>query len=61
MKYAMCDQKMDDCFAYVAGGCRLLSNTRFQKPCPFYKSGKDYAEGLRKYPIVPYSFGRGEE
>jgi len=35
---------MKDCFAYEpdGGGCRILSDTRYRKQCPFYKPKEQY-------------------
>lgn len=35
---APCRDEKEDCFAYVIGGCRCLSDTNFNgRKCPFYK------------------------
>ena len=43
-RYVSCEQQMKDCFAYEAdgGGCRVLRDTRFTRPCPFYKLKEQY-------------------
>lgn len=35
---AECRWKMKDCRAYRNGGCLALSDTKFTRPCPFYKA-----------------------
>lgn len=43
-KLVICRQDRTDCFAYVkywnikSGYCKCLSDTRFNYPCPFYKT-----------------------
>lgn len=32
-----CRQNKKACFAYKNSGCTCLIDTRFDKPCPFYK------------------------
>lgn len=36
----MCVEKKTDCFAYHDGKCVALSDTKFNRPCPFYKTRK---------------------
>ena len=42
----LCEQKKDDCFAFSAGYCMILTDTLFNGPCPFYKT-PDTLEGER--------------
>ena len=37
-KLQKCRQQKTDCFAYMKGVCKALKDTRFNYPCPFYKS-----------------------
>lgn len=55
MNYASCQQERSDCFANVLGGCKILSYTSFDKPCPFYKSKKQFEEDRKKHPWIDYS------
>ena len=34
---APCSRNAPDCKAYRHGGCIALSDTKFNRPCPFYK------------------------
>ena len=52
MRYPTCQQEKKDCFAYVLGGCKILSYTHFEKKCPFYKSQEQYKADLRKHPWI---------
>ena len=52
MKYPICLQEKENCFANVCGGCRILSYTSFNKECPFYKTKEQYEEDLIKHPWV---------
>ena len=41
MNYKKCDQNRKDCFAYCgAGKCFVLDDTKFNYPCPFYKTNQ---------------------
>ena len=45
-------EKCPDCFARNdIGECLVLSNTTFEKKCPFYKLKKDQLEAIEKYKI----------
>lgn len=39
-----CEQKKEDCFAYVSGRCRVLTSGAFRRDCPFYKPKKKKKE-----------------
>lgn len=36
-----CRQKKTNCMFYGEGRCRILSDTEFDRVCPFFKKGKD--------------------
>lgn len=46
-----CKNIQKDCFARNKdnGECRALTDTHFPDDCPFYKTVKEYNEGLKKY------------
>lgn len=35
-----CEGNRSDCFAFCDGKCAVLNDTRFGRPCPFYKTKK---------------------
>lgn len=37
-KAPSCDKTT--CFAYANGGCRVLTDTRFKRGCPFFKDAE---------------------
>lgn len=37
----ICEQKRNDCNRNHDGKCVLLSDTHFNKPCPFYKKREE--------------------
>ena len=37
----ICRDYFPDCFAYSNGHCMALNDTRFDKPCPFYKKATE--------------------
>lgn len=49
-RFEKCLQHETDCFAYWQGECRALTDTDFKdRPCPFFKTNAEYAEGLKRY------------
>ena len=43
--FPMCSQHRFDCFACEMGRCVALIDTKFDKPCPFYKPLPQAAKG----------------
>lgn len=50
-KKVECKQRKEDCFAYRGKYCIVLNNSTFNHECPFYKTGEQFADGLKKYPV----------
>lgn len=40
-KDPVCLQGQKDCKRYNKGFCTILTDTKFNKPCPFYKKKED--------------------
>ena len=47
--YPMCKGKRRDCFAYMNEACTVLSDTEFNRPCPFYKTAEQAAKENEKH------------
>lgn len=45
----------EDCFAYSKARCRILKERICNnRNCTFYKTDREYHEGLNKYPMIDY-------
>ena len=52
-----CKQKKADCrFITTKGNCKILSDTIFNRPCPFYKKGYGDIIGERHFPGMAEAF-----
>ena len=47
--FVPCEQKHELCFAFNFGKCVILKSTDFDRFCPFYKTRKEYHDGIKKY------------
>ena len=41
----ICEQQKKDCNRIISWKCALLTDTHFEKPCPFYKKNEPEKEG----------------
>ena len=48
-----CPDERGDCFASAYGSCAVLTDTRFEGLCPFYKSKEQYEKEAQIYGSVP--------
>lgn len=47
--FGTCANEHKDCFAYLNGRCRILTDGTFQGDCPFYKKNKEEIKNGREH------------
>lgn len=45
----LCYQRRITCFAFESGHCVILTNTRFKKKCPFFKTTQQVISETKKH------------